>query len=136
MSDRTKEQEHETKRYEKELKELNKDIDNYHNTIIWYNEQLLQLEEEGNLLDVISKVENLSMVHCDDKARRLTDESIKPKCLQNCGEAIESPRAHQLSYYVNSMTAKNKPKHIFTMLMYFKSLVERVRWERPRKQVG
>ena len=92
MTDRIKEQEDEIKRYEEELKELNEDIDYYNNKIIRYNEQLVQLEE-GNSLEVISKVRLLSMVHCD-MTKKLTDKSIKLQCIQNCRKAIESLRGY------------------------------------------
>ena len=93
MTDRIKEQEEEIEKYEEELKELNEDIDYYNNKIIRYNKQLVQLEEEGNSLEIISKVRLLSMVHCD-MTKKLTDKSIKLQCIQNCGKAIDSLRAH------------------------------------------
>ena len=76
MSDRIKELEDEIKRYEEELKELNEDIAYYNNKLIRYNKQLVQLEEKGNNLDIISKVEIISMVHCD-LARKLTNKVSK-----------------------------------------------------------
>ena len=91
MTDRIKEQEDEIKKYEEELKELNEDIDYYTNKIIRYNKQLVKLEEEENTLEVISKVRILSMVHCD-LSGKLTNKSIKLKCIQNCKKAIESLR--------------------------------------------
>ena len=76
MTDRIKEQGEEIQRYEEELKELNEDIEYYNNKLIRYNKQQVQLEEEGNSLEIISKARLLSMVHCD-MTRRLTDKSIK-----------------------------------------------------------
>ena len=87
MTDRIKEQEEEIERYEEELKELNEDIDYYNNKIIRYNRQLVQLEEEGNTLDVISKVDIISMVHCDI-SRKLIDKSVKLQCIQNCKKKL------------------------------------------------
>ena len=93
MTDRIKEQEEEIERYEEELKELNEDTDYYNNKIMRYNRQLVQLEEEGNTLDVISKVDIVSMVHCDI-SRKLIDKSVKLQCIQNCKKAIKSLRGY------------------------------------------